>query len=111
MTVCGQIRSMNRSCPMFCAKAVLTVLLAALSVPSAAAELTALNLSESGTYSRAEFALSGPAEYKVFTLSNPDRLVVDLQDSRQIGRASCRERVCQYGEIWVVGGALQKKTT
>src|SRR3546814_17894763 len=28
------------------------------------------------------FALSGPAEYKVFTLSNPDRLVVDLQDSR-----------------------------
>lgn len=82
MAVCGQIRSMNRSRPMFCAKAVLAVLLAALSVFAAAAELTGLNLSESGTYSRAEFALSGPAEYKVFTLSNPDRLVVDLQDSR-----------------------------
>src|SRR3546814_15588179 len=26
-----------------------------------------------------------------------------------IGRASCRERVCQYGEISVVAGSLKKK--
>src|SRR3546814_12147129 len=27
----------------------------------------------------------------------------------EIGRASCRERVCQYGEISVVAGSLKKK--
>src|SRR3546814_12750096 len=27
----------------------------------------------------------------------------------KIGRASCRERVCQYVEIWVVAGSLKKK--
>src|SRR3546814_19311555 len=29
----------------------------------------------------------------------------------QIGRASCRERVCQYGLIWVVAESLKKKET
>src|SRR3546814_16538082 len=29
---------------------------------------------------------------------------------RQIGRASCRERGCQYGEVWVVAEALKKNT-
>src|SRR3546814_10984679 len=28
----------------------------------------------------------------------------------EIGRASCRERVCQYGSISVVAGLLKKKT-
>src|SRR3546814_20338975 len=28
----------------------------------------------------------------------------------QMGRASCRERVCQYVSITVVGGSLRKKT-
>src|SRR3546814_18385118 len=28
---------------------------------------------------------------------------------RQIGRASCRERVCQYGSISVVAGPIKKK--
>src|SRR3546814_18581040 len=28
---------------------------------------------------------------------------------RQIGRASCRERVCRYGSIPVVAGSLKKK--
>src|SRR3546814_14421323 len=27
----------------------------------------------------------------------------------KIGRAACRERVCQYGEISVVAGSLKKK--
>src|SRR3546814_12030230 len=30
---------------------------------------------------------------------------------RQIGRASCRERVCQYVEISVVAGSFKKKKT
>src|SRR3546814_17681390 len=32
------------------------------------------------------------------------------QDREKIGRASCRERVCQYVEIEVVGVSLKKKT-
>src|SRR3546814_19438811 len=28
---------------------------------------------------------------------------------KEIGRASCRERVCQYVKIWVVDVALKKK--
>src|SRR3546814_21122886 len=27
----------------------------------------------------------------------------------EIGKASCRERVCQYLDIWVVAGLLKKK--
>src|SRR3546814_13404939 len=33
----------------------------------------------------------------------------DAVDARQIGRASCRERVCQYVYISVVAGSLKKK--
>src|SRR3546814_13835407 len=29
---------------------------------------------------------------------------------RAIGRASCRERVCQYGYIWVCAGSLTNKS-
>src|SRR3546814_13997778 len=36
-------------------------------------------------------------------------MIVPVATAQQIGRASCRERVCQYG--WISGGAvpLQKK--
>src|SRR3546814_19248554 len=33
------------------------------------------------------------------------------RDQEQIGRASCRERVCQYGKIQGVAVLLKKKTT
>src|SRR3546814_13859575 len=33
----------------------------------------------------------------------------DLGARNQLGRASCRERVCQYVLIWVVAVALEKK--
>src|SRR3546814_19183516 len=32
-----------------------------------------------------------------------------MQEQEQIGRASCRERVCQYGSITVVAVTLKKK--
>src|SRR3546814_19167698 len=35
---------------------------------------------------------------------------VNAGHRRQIGRASCRERVCQSVSISVVGGSLKKKT-
>src|SRR3546814_13641584 len=38
------------------------------------------------------------------------RVDVDEQRPREeIGRASCRERVCQYVSIWVVAVSLKKK--
>src|SRR3546814_15523511 len=33
-----------------------------------------------------------------------------LLDQREIGSASCRERVCQFVKIWVVAFTLKKKT-
>src|SRR3546814_21094003 len=39
----------------------------------------------------------------------PSRLINQLARLIQIGRASCRERVCQYVEISVVDVALKKK--
>src|SRR3546814_11247709 len=38
-----------------------------------------------------------------------DRVAEKLEALAKIGRASCRERVCQYVSISVVAGALQKK--
>jgi len=82
VAVYGQIRGMKCSRPLFCAQTLLAMLFAAWSALAGAAELTGLSLSETGSDARAEFALSSPAEYKVFTLANPDRLVVDLHGSR-----------------------------
>src|SRR3546814_19190896 len=41
----------------------------------------------------------------------PDELRGQASCDREIGRASCRERVCQYGENSVVAGSLKKKKT
>lgn len=63
----------------------MATLLALLPLAAAAAELTRTELRDLGTYAQAEFALSGTAEYKVFTLDNPSRLVLDLKGSRLSG--------------------------
>src|SRR3546814_18358552 len=39
----------------------------------------------------------------------PDRTAVLVGEPHQLGRASCRERVCQYVLILVVDGTLKKK--
>jgi N-acetylmuramoyl-L-alanine amidase len=54
------------------------MLLALASGSAAAARLDALKLVDAGASTRAVIELSGPAEYKVFTLENPHRLVLDL---------------------------------
>src|SRR3546814_20614337 len=51
---------------------------------------------------------------KLWRTSGQAHDFVDIMDAGiacgdQIGRASCRERVCQYGYIWVVAVALKKK--
>lgn len=65
--------------------ACLLAFAALLATPGAvlsAAELTRMDLRELGDHAQVEFALSGSAEYKVFTLENPSRLVLDLKGSR-----------------------------
>lgn len=99
VAVYGPIRGMKCSRPLFCAQAMLAVCFASWSAFACAAELTAVSLSETGSYARVEFALSSPAEYKVFTLANPDRLVVDLQGSRL---ASGYRDVAPSGPVAVV---------
>lgn len=46
-----------------------------------AAEIRSLRVSSSDEHTRAVFDVSGPVQYKLFTLSNPDRLVLDLDSS------------------------------
>lgn len=59
--------------------ACLTALLAPL---SQAAELRGVQLLESEGGTRAVLELSAPADYKLFTLAGPDRLVLDLSGSK-----------------------------
>ncbi len=57
---------------------------ALLSLPvcsASAADLRGVRLLENDQGTRAELDLSGPAEYKFFTLHNPERLVLDLRGS------------------------------
>src|SRR3546814_11939433 len=41
--------------------------------------------------------------------ADPRVKFVEYQETQEIGRASCRERVCQYVEISVVAVSLKKK--
>jgi N-acetylmuramoyl-L-alanine amidase len=50
-----------------------------------AAQLRGLSLVEGEDGTRAVLELSGPADYKLFTLANPDRLVLDLSRSSLAG--------------------------
>ena len=58
------------------------VLLAAGAVSAKAADLRELKLIEAEGNTRAVLELSGRVEYKLFTLENPQRLVLDMSDSR-----------------------------
>ncbi|MBP6626217.1 MAG: N-acetylmuramoyl-L-alanine amidase [Arenimonas sp.] len=53
-------------------------LLALATASAQAARLDALKLVDADGSTRAVLELSGPAEYKIFTLANPHRLVLDL---------------------------------
>src|SRR6187551_348831 len=56
---------------------------ALLAAPVAhAADLTSLRLVEDGQGTRAQVELDALGDYKLFTLANPDRLVVDLPATR-----------------------------
>ena len=48
---------------------------------AAAAEIRAIKLSPEADHTRATFELSAQADYKLFAIANPDRIVVDVADS------------------------------
>ncbi|SDK56837.1 N-acetylmuramoyl-L-alanine amidase [Microbulbifer yueqingensis] len=53
-----------------------------LSVIAEAAEVESVRLWRAPDHTRLVFDLSGPAEHKLFTLSNPHRVVIDVSDTR-----------------------------
>ncbi|TPW19122.1 MAG: hypothetical protein FD126_3001, partial [Elusimicrobia bacterium] len=55
----------------------LLALAASMAVPASAATLTGITVGASG----ARIALDGPAQYRAFKLSSPDRFVIDLRDT------------------------------
>ncbi|WP_346838526.1 N-acetylmuramoyl-L-alanine amidase [Microbulbifer sp. SAOS-129_SWC] len=58
--------------------------LAALTIvnlPALAAEVEGVRLWRAPDHTRLVFDLSGPAEHKLFTLSGPDRVVIDVEDT------------------------------
>ncbi len=65
-------------------------LLSALDV-AAAADINAVRVWASPDYTRAVFDVSGPLDYKLFELSNPDRIVLDIH------AASINERFSSSG--------------
>ena len=50
-------------------------------MPAQAAEIKALRIWAGPEYTRAVFDVSGPLDYKLFDLTGPDRLVLDLKSS------------------------------
>ena len=61
---------------------VLIVLLLTASLQAMAAEVSNLRVWADPNKTRAVLDLSEPAEYKLFTLKNPHRVVIDLQSAR-----------------------------
>lgn len=47
-----------------------------------AGEVKTLRVTEAGDHTRAVFDVSGPHEYKLFRLQNPDRLVLDIEGAK-----------------------------
>ncbi|WP_250460171.1 N-acetylmuramoyl-L-alanine amidase [Microbulbifer litoralis] len=53
-----------------------------LSLPAQSAEVEGVRLWRAPDHTRLVFDLSGPAEHKLFTLSGPHRVVIDVADTR-----------------------------
>src|SRR3546814_16628798 len=59
---------------------------------------------------RYELLLGNFTAFEMFCAELSVRSNFEFDFRYEIGRASCRERVCQYVEISVVAGSLKKKT-
>jgi N-acetylmuramoyl-L-alanine amidase len=58
------------------------VLLLGAAASAQAADIKALRIWEGPDYTRAVFDVSGPLDYKLFELSDPGRIVIDVRDGR-----------------------------
>lgn len=79
---CSPMRNRQLKCGWWTGLA--TSLLAAIA-PVHAAEVKALRIWAGPEYTRAVFDVSGPLDYKLFDLANPDRIVLDLKGSTFTG--------------------------
>ena len=57
-----------------------------------AEEVTALRVWAGDTHTRSVFDMTGPVEYRVFTLANPNRLVVDIKGA-ELGKAISPDQI------------------
>lgn len=69
---------MGRMSPVFAVSA----LLLAVAVPAAAADLRDMKLLQDDAGTRAVLEIGDPGSYKLFSLENPQRLVLDLSEAR-----------------------------
>jgi N-acetylmuramoyl-L-alanine amidase len=69
----------------FLAGGIAAALFCVLAPGADAAEVQALRIGSKGDGVRAVFDLSGPLEYKLFAISNPERIVLDLRASNFSG--------------------------
>src|SRR3546814_15109528 len=75
-------------------------------------DLIALDRATLGNWAgRAGFHLRPIAERMCWHLADAERLFMDETTAPEIGRASCRERVCQYLSISVVAVSLKTKNS
>jgi N-acetylmuramoyl-L-alanine amidase len=58
------------------------IALVGVALPAEARRVDALRMHDAPTYTRVVFDTSEPVEYSLFTLSNPDRVVVDFRNAR-----------------------------
>ena len=58
---------------------------AVLATPAWAGEIRSARTTQNDGYLRISFYLSARPDYKVFEIANPDRLVIDVEDSALAG--------------------------
>lgn len=72
---------MHDAIQKFGVRAALAASLLTCAAPAVAADVKALRIWGGPEYTRAVFDVSGPLDYKVFDLADPDRIVLDLRGS------------------------------
>ena len=76
--------------------AVLLLCLAGQGLAAGTVDFKSVRLWAAPDNTRVVFDVSGPHTYKLFTLQNPERVVIDVP----AGRAAVRSRPTQYPVVW-----------
>src|SRR5580692_2661689 len=92
----GNLRPMRFPCSSLVAAIVAALLVA----PAGAVEIRAITLSAGTEGTRVVMDLSGRTSHHVMTLTNPDRIVIDISHARCARRAWPRARTADPGIGW-----------